>query len=303
MKKAKNIYIVLLFTAIISSLLLTALRTAALIEEFDADAGYYTHNAVLPSYFTFGTLAIIAVLFVSTFLCRRSFSNVEPAKDSSLIVFTSALLSFMIIAVFIFGLFSLSTSPSTVTIMTLVLALPAALYPLIGIALPVKSKNGQIMLAVFMLLWLFSETLSIYFKSGIAINNPNRSLELAAVALFLFFFVFECRYTVGTQKPWLYVFFGLSSLVVSGMYTLPNVILVIMKLYPDTLDVTFEFICAAIWVYILLRMCLYADLVGKTVEDTVSHDVTESSDEETDSADNSESAPDDDKYTIEKDEF
>lgn len=297
MKKAKTIYIVLLFTAIISSLLLTALRTAALIEEFDADAGYYAHNAVLPQYFTFGALAIIAVLFVSTFLCRKSFSSVEPSKDSSVIVFTSALLSFMIIAVFIFGLFSLSSAPSTVTIMALVLALPAALYPLIGIALPVKSKNGQIMLAVFMLLWLFAETLSIYFKSGIAINNPNRSLELAAVALFLFFFVFECRYTVGTQKPWLYVFFGLSSLVVSGMYTLPNVILVIMKLYPDTLDVTFEFICAAIWVYILLRMCLYADLIGRSTADALSSDITENANDVTDVADNSNS-----ESPIEKDE-
>lgn len=298
MKKAKNIYIVLLFTAIISSLLLTALRTAALIEEFDAKAGYYAHNAVLPHYFTFGALAIIAVLFVSSFACRKSFSSVEPSKDSSVIVFTSALLSFMIIAVFIFGLFSLSSTPSTVTIMTLVLALPAALYPLIGIALPVKSKNGQIMLAVFMLLWLFAETLSIYFKSGIAINNPNRSLELAAVALFLFFFVFECRYTVGTQKPWLYVFFGLSSLVVSGMYTLPNVILVIMKLYPDTLDVTFEFICAAIWIYILLRMCLYADLTGRSTADTVSSDITENVNSVTDVADT-----DNSESPIEKDEF
>lgn len=280
MKKSRNLYIAILFFTIIVSLLLTALRTVALVEEFEASEGYYAHGAVLPPLFAGGAVAAVLLLFIFALIMKKRLSAVSPVNDSPVIVFTSALISFMIVAVFIFGLFNLGDEPSTITLMTLILAVPAALYPLIGIALPIKSKNGQIMLAVFMLLWLFAATLSIYFKSGIAINNPNRSLELAAVALFLFFFVYECRYTVGTQTPWLYIFFGLSSIIVSGMYTLPNIILVLMKLYPDTLDVTFEFICAVLWIYVLLRMCIYSecfsdndDPVNEESEENVTEDL------------------------------
>lgn len=258
MKNQKLVYIILLFVAITAALAFTAVRTIALIDEFDAADGYYVHDAVFPAVFTWGAVVIIAVIFIVTFIIRRALNAVNPDSDSGAVIFSAAMMAFMIIAVLISDIFELNGMPGTFTLLTMIFAFPAALYSLIGVALPIKSKNGKIVLSAFLMLWLFAVTLNIYFADGVAINNPNRALELTAVALYLFFFVNECRYNVGTAKGWSYVAFGLSSVVVGGMYCLPNVILALMKLYPETLDFTFELIIAVIWVYILMRMCVHA---------------------------------------------
>ncbi len=276
MKNQKLVYIILLFVAITAALAFTAVRTIALIDEFDAADGYYAHDAVFPAVFTWGAVVIIAVIFIVTFIIRRALNAVNPDSDSGAVIFSAAMMAFMIIAVLISDIFELNGMPSTFTLLTMIFAFPAALYSLIGVALPIKSKNGKIVLSAFLMLWLFAVTLNIYFADGVAINNPNRALELTAVALYLFFFVNECRYNVGTAKGWSYVAFGLSSVVVGGMYCLPNVILALMKLYPETLDFTFELIIAVIWVYILMRMCVHAaDLDDDEEADDEEADPTE----------------------------
>ena len=276
MKNQKLVYIILLFVAITAALAFTAVRTIALIDEFDAADGYYVHDAVFPAVFTWGAVVIIAVIFIVTFIIRRALNAVNPDSDSGAVIFSAAMMAFMIIAVLISDIFELNGMPGTFTLLTMIFAFPAALYSLIGVALPIKSKNGKIVLSAFLMLWLFAVTLNIYFADGVAINNPNRALELTAVALYLFFFVNECRYNVGTAKGWSYVAFGLSSVVVGGMYCLPNVILALMKLYPETLDFTFELIIAVIWVYILMRMCVHAaDLDDDEEADDEEADPTE----------------------------
>lgn len=276
MKNQKLVYIILLFVAITAALAFTAVRTIALIDEFDAADGYYAHDAVFPAVFTWGAVVIIAVIFIVTFIIRRALNAVNPDSDSGAVIFSAAMMAFMIIAVLISDIFELNGMPGTFTLLTMIFAFPAALYSLIGVALPIKSKNGKIVLSAFLMLWLFAVTLNIYFADGVAINNPNRALELTAVALYLFFFVNECRYNVGTAKGWSYVAFGLSSVVVGGMYCLPNVILALMKLYPETLDFTFELIIAVIWVYILMRMCVHAaDLDDDEEADDEEADPTE----------------------------
>lgn len=268
MKNKKLVYIILLFAAITAALAFTAIRTIALIDEFDASEGYYAHDAVFPAVFSWGAVATVAVIFIVTFIIRRALDAVNADSDSGAVVFSAAMMAFMIIAVLISDIFELDGMPGTFTLLTMIFAFPAALYSLIGVALPIKSKNGRIILSAFLLLWLFAVTLNIYFADGVAINNPNRSLELTAVALYLFFFVNECRYNVGTAKGWSYIAFGLSSVVVGGMYCLPNIILALMKLYPETLNFTFELIVAVIWVYILMRMCVHAaDLDDEDEED------------------------------------
>lgn len=258
MKNKKLVYIILLFVAITSALALTAVRTIALIDEFDASIGYYAHDAVFPSVFTWGAVAVVIVIFIVTFIIRRPLDSVNQDSDSGAIIFSAALMAFMIIAVLISDIFSLNGTPGTFTLITMIFAFPAALYPLVGVALPIKSKNGKIILSAFLMLWLFAVTLNIYFADGVAINNPNRALELSAVACYLFFFVNECRYNVGTAKGWSYIAFGLSSVVIGGIYCLPNIVLALMKLYPDTLNFTFELVICVIWIYILMRMCVHA---------------------------------------------
>ncbi len=269
----RTIYNITLFFAISVALALTAMRTIALLADFDVIEGYYAHGSFLAGAFTWGAFITSAIVFGVSFIIRRSLSGIEPRTDSGIIIFTSALFAFMIIAVFISDIFTISGPLSVPGIMTLVFSVPAALYPLIGMALPIRSQKGKILLGAFLLLWLFSVTLNIYFTDNMAINNPNRSLELAVVAAVLFFFVYECRYTISQPKPWCYIGSGLVTVILGGMYTLPNIILVLMKVYPDKLNVTFEFILAIIWLYVLLRLCTYSyDIVDEVDSDEKSVD-------------------------------
>ncbi len=267
MKNRKLVYIILLFTAIISALAFTALRTVALIDEFDSVIDYYAHDAILPNVFSWGSVAVIAAIFVAAFIIRRSLSDVNPQSDSGAVIFSAAMMAFMIIAVLVSDIFTLQGSPSAFTLLTMIFAFPAALYFLIGVALPVKSRNGKIALSIFLMLWLFAVTLNMYFSGGTALNSPNRALKLATVAVYLFFFVNECRYNVAAAKGWSYVAFGLASVVLGGMYSLPNVILVFMNLYPEPLEFSFELVIAVIWIYVLMRMCIAASDLDEHEDD------------------------------------
>ncbi len=266
MKNKKALYIVLLFLAITAALSFTAIRTIALIDEFEVSVGYYAHDAVFPSVFTWGAVAVVAIIFIVTFIIRRALDSVNQESESGAIIFSAALMSFMIIAVLISDIFALDGLPDTFTLLSMIFAFPAALYPLIGVAIPIKSKNGKILLSAFLMLWLFAVTLNIYFADGVAINNPNRTLELTTIACYLLFFVNECRYNVGTAKGWSYIAFGLSSVVVGGLYSLPNIILALMNSYPDTLDFTFELILCVIWLYALMRMCVHSGDLDEIAE-------------------------------------
>lgn len=275
MTKNRTFYNITLFFTISVALALTAMRTVALLADFDVIEGYYAHGSFLAGCFSWGALIVSVIVFTVSFLLRRSLSNVEPRADSGVIIFTSALFAFMIIAVFISDIFTISGSLSIPEIMTLAFSVPAALYPLIGMALPIRSQKGKILLGAFLLLWLFSVTLNIYFTDDMSINNPNRSLLLAVIAVVLLFFVYECRYTISQQKPWCYIGFGFVTVILGGMYTLPNIILVLMKVYPDKLNVTFEFILAVIWLYALLRLCTYSYDVFDPEEDNGEADTDE----------------------------
>ncbi len=263
MKNTKLIYIILLFITITSALAFTAARTIALIDEFDAEIGYFNNGAIFPAVFTWGAVILIAVIFIVSLIARRGLSGGAPDSGSPVIIFSAALMAFMIIAVLISDIFNFGISASTesknlFTLASMAVSVPAALYYLFGVAMPVKSKNAKTVFAIFLMLWFFTVTMNIYFSDDFALNNPNRTLELTAVAVYLFYFVNECRYNAGNGKGWSYVFFGLASVIVGGMYCLPNVILALMSVYPETLNFSFELIISVIWVYILMRMCVYA---------------------------------------------
>lgn len=266
MKKYNVFYNLTLFFTISATLALVAIRTTALMFDFEVSTGYYSLDSFLSNVFSYAAIVVTILVFLIAFLLRKSFAKVTPETDSGIIIFTSALLSFMIISILISNIFSLETPVGLIKIISLVLSVPAALYPLIGIALPIRSTSGKTVLGAFMLLWLFTVALSVYFSDKVAINNPNRSLELLAVAAILFFFVFECRYTYGKSTPWCYIGFGFVSVIVVGLYSLPNLLLALTNNYPDVLDITFEFILAIIWLYILLRLCVYSKTISEPDE-------------------------------------
>lgn len=263
MKNARTTYMTALTVTLVAAIAVSAIRTIALLVEFDPVSAYYDHGAKLPAAFMTIMLIAIAAACVFVYILRGKLDGVSAGSDSPAVIYVSALLGFVIVAGALLdffiggvrgGLISLST-------LTLVLSVPAALYCLIGIALPIGNKGAETVLSVLMILWLFLMLVGVYFDTGVEINNPNKTLTLASLAVSLLFFVAEGRFRVGSQRPWRYVLSGFATVIVTGLYSIPNAALILMGAYPDAVNVTREMLILCIFIYAALRMILACGMV------------------------------------------
>jgi len=264
MKKYYKIYVAALIFSVVAAMALTTIRAIALFSEFDSAAGFYAHGAKLPGVFSTVAVASIIITALFVYFMRGGVKKISPALDlnSPIIIFSSALLAFMIIAYFILTLmFGTKDGFSVMEKASLILSLPAAIYHLIGTAIPVKNKNIRLLFSIMKILWLFTVLMSVYFRKGVIVNNPNRILELTALSVVLLFYVNEGRFDANIAQPATYIFLGLTSIIIGGLYVLPNVVLTIMRIYPDSINVAFMVVFACMWLYILLRMCHFTSEV------------------------------------------
>ena len=263
MKNARYTYTFILLLTVIATLVTSTLRTFALLIEFDTAASYYTHDASLPAVFMWGTLITVVAIIIFIVLMRRDIGKVTVNSDSAAIIYIAAVLGFVIVACTLLDFFLGGSGQSTISTVTLILSIPAALYCIIGVAMPIGNKSAETLLSVLMILWLFFMLIGVYFETGVEINNPNKTLALASMASALLFFVSEGRFLVGTQRRWLYLSSGLITVVVSGLYSLPNAILLTLHAYPDTISVTQEVLCLCLFAYALMRMCICTGMIGE----------------------------------------
>ncbi len=264
LKNPRTTYICALMAAVIASLALASVRVLALTLEFDADAGYYDVGATLPSAFVWGTVIAVIIAMLFSILMRRDLGGIELISDVPSVIFVSALLGFVIIGGSIYGIATgtfIEHAPGisrTLAIATSVLSLPAAIYFLLGLAMPINSKDGRVILSILMILWMFSKIITEYFRGGMEINNPNRAVLLVALSVTLIYFVSECRFRTGTQRPAFFLFTGFASLLLLGLYALPNAVLILLRAYPDTTDVLRDLTVLCLYIYVLVRLCMLA---------------------------------------------
>lgn len=252
--------------SLIASLGLSSLRVLALLMEFDDAAGFYEHGAMLPTIVYVGAIISAILALVFALLLRRDLGGIREATNSYAHVFASALVGFIIIGCTLLAILSGETSGG-LDIAVLVLSLPAALYFLIGKALPVGTKGLRIITSAFLGLWLFSLIISTYVNNTVEISNPNRiMLTLALIAATLYFLA-EGRFRVGNPNPARYVFLGFTAMVLLGLYALPNMVLIILRAYPDAYALSREVLMLVLFVYVLVRMCLVVGMVGGDGED------------------------------------
>lgn len=270
MKNSRLIYTVALMILVIATLGISSVRVLALLIEFDASALYYAHNAAMPMTFSLGAVAAVVIGLLFTVLLRSELDGVTLFSDSSVSVLFSALLGFIIFGCSLSSVMSGALNGAdALEIAVLVMSIPAAVYFIMCVAMPVKSKNVRILLSIGAIVWMFLRLINTYFAGGVEINNPNRSLLLIATAAALLFIVSEGRFQTGTARRPVYIFTGFASLVVLGLYTLPNIVLIALRVYPDKYDLPSELTMLALFIYILVRMCMISSMLsdGSSEED------------------------------------
>ena len=294
MKPKYSTYTVSLIFTLIATLLLCMLRTMALLVEFDPSTSYYNHDAVLPSIYMWGTFLIIAVDAALVFYMRSDLRSIKIESKSPVVIFIAALLGFVIVAGSLLDFFTSYEGVPLLTKIALAFSIPAALYCLIGISLPIGSKAGETVLSMLFALWLFFTLVSIYFDITVEVNNPNKVLTMATLAVALIFFISEARFRVSEPRPWLFTLAGFATIIFGGLYAVPNAILLIMNRYPDDISVTRELMILCIFAYTLARMFVAARTVGLVVDNADRSDDYDADKAEEDTTDYADADTDDD---------
>ncbi|MCD7748290.1 MAG: hypothetical protein LUI61_08180 [Firmicutes bacterium] len=270
MKKIKSVYIVVLIFSILASTILALLRDIALVNEFDTELRFYESDSFLPKAFGILTVWFIAAILIFCILEKKSMSIVRPSNEPAASLFLSSLISFVLAAFFGFNLFY-GGDMGVIDTALLIFTLPAACY-MIFRSFGALSENIKSLLGIAMVLWFFCLVLSVYFESGVAINNPNRKVELTYICFLMMYFVNECKYKIKNQNPERYIFFGFSSVIIGGLYSLPNVILLLFGRYPDSASIPTEIILFLLWIYVILHVCLFM----RDIDEAVTEDEAES---------------------------
>lgn len=268
MKLKVSTYTITLIFTLIATILLCVLRTMALLLEFDSATSYYNHDAMLPSLYMWGAFIIIAINAALVVYMRRDLQSIKVTSESSVIIFIAALLGFIIFAGTLLDFFISGIEMTFLSQVALVLSIPAALYCLIGIALPIGNNSAEIVLSMLFIMWLFLTLIGIYFDITIEVNNPGKVLTLSTLAVSLIFFISEARYRVAEPRAWLFTLSGITTVIFSGLYALPNALLLIMKQYPDSnISITREMVILGIFAYTVARLFITAPSVGQPMED------------------------------------
>jgi len=262
-----------------ASLLLAALGAVILMlgmkGTFDSEIRHFESGSIHL------TLLVVAVLFsaavaLATGVLLRQSPLALPNDSAPLpVAFAAALTAFLFLASAVFDfadartvlLTSVSASaPTYVMFLRLrgVFAALAAIYPALT-ALQLKKVSASALKALSMLplAWCLVMTLSQYFNSQQAINDPTKSLTLLLGVVYLFLFMAECRIRLARKTPGILAFLLLLAVSVGGTISLGSLALLITGEHVFGLSFMNTALYTAIWLFALSRALFFCKLLGE----------------------------------------
>lgn len=264
----------LLFTVSLAlSLLLAALGAVILFfgmkQTFDTEIRHFKSGSIHLTILTVTVFLSAAVALLAGILLRRAPHALLGDAASIPVTFAAALMAFLFIASAVFDfadartVLLTSTSASASTYVTLlrirgVFAALAAIYPALT-ALQLKKVSAAAMkgLSMLPLAWCLVMTLSQYFNSQQAINDPTKSLTLLLGVVYLFLFMAECRIRLARKTPGILAFLILLAVSVGGIISLTSLALVISGDHVFGLSFMNSALYTVIWLFALCRAVFF----------------------------------------------
>ena len=231
-------------------------RTILMVRYYDPYMNEYALEAH-PSLQVFGYVLFFALLFIATasfFFIRirpleamYEFTEFSAANHQST-TFTSSLLGFLFLAIFVFLCLSLQTMllPTAYGIFryaqlaAFVLIFFAAAYFLVNAAGSQRFANAKKVLAFAPPLWGIIFLIASYTNPDYLFKDFNHTLCNISLCALTFFFLYEAKSSIFGKPNGAYVIFALLSIVSSMAYIVPNFVLLAYWELSSELNFIFE---------------------------------------------------------------
>ncbi len=274
-EKTKRIYTVYLLSVSILALLITALRTVAVINSLDVSSGYFalgtgTHTAAN----ILTAVAVVTSLTAGPLLAGRL--EVKHRTPHLPTVFSSAFLAFLLLAFAFFHFCEISaefrggSEASTQTVLSsgiaIIFSVVGAFSFVISASSTAEYSARKAICASFVVLFCIMYTMFLYFEPRLPLNADVKLLAQMALLSASLFFLYDARIALGRPKWAARAAIGLVSVVITASVSIPN--LIYYLLYRESVLETpiHDFLIFAFGLYIFARMTSLTSRAPKPAE-------------------------------------
>ncbi len=211
---------------------------------------------LLGVFITVSILFMLSYIFVSK---REPVDDTLPPLNRNA-TFTAALAGFFTLATLILSLlYSLNgleadALSSPLSIITTILAIPAACYFFVTALNPAPNPKIHALLGCTLVIWLILYTLSGYFHLDYSINSPIKIYNQMALLAAMLYFLQEVRYPIERQRPAQHRAFGFIAMLMLAAASLPTLLLTFAFRLSITSDTIYYLAELAMALYIFTRL-------------------------------------------------
>lgn len=257
-------YKTLLWCCVVFSVAAAGLRAVMIKAFVDTDAGSYTDYSrikladnVMTSLFPYMVVTAVVAFLLFSLLTRRNVTG-DLSFFGTPTVFFSSLTGFMMVTTAAMQIYYRARVPGAelsgvLIVAALMLACAVYFLYLTSKKLDVRGRTCSV-LSLAPVAFLFVRLLNYFFEINSRPNSATSLFHLFSLAALMLFFVCEGKFSVGTGNGGGYVFFGLSSVLLTFVYALPELVLSAFWLVSWQTDTMFSVLELLMCMYVIARL-------------------------------------------------
>ena len=256
------------------SLVLSAVLAVShtLVMAFFYDESLFVYDAVSPfPAILYGISAgLVVLLLISIFTLKADELCAKPLLQNRFSTFCSLLCGFLLIASLLLNVVNalrdIYPEPTTWRIVSLVFALPAAMYFIASSLKNDADPKKLAWLSMCVIVWAGFYLISLYFDIDSPIKSPVRILNQLSLLAVMLAMVFETRILLSVARPRLYFAVTLSAVLLLALANVSDIALIIAGVRLPSEDSAFRLAQIAMMLYFGARLGQYLWYDGKIEE-------------------------------------
>lgn len=244
------------------SLVLSAVLAVShtLVMAFFYDESLFVYDRVSPfPAIIYGISAgVIVLLLVSMFSLKSNELCTKHLPQNRFSTFCSLLCGFLLIASLLLNVVNtvrdIYPTPASWRIVSLVFALPAALYFIASSFKTDADPKRLAWLSMCVIIWAGFYLISLYFEIDSPIKSPVRILNQLSLLAVMLAMVFETRILLSVARPRLYFAVTLGAVLLIALASVSDIALTIAGLRPASADSAFRLAEIAMMLYFSARL-------------------------------------------------
>lgn len=262
--KTKRAYKGYLTLSLLLALVLTVLRSAALLWHYDAAIGYFEAGVGLPELANLLTLLALPLCVSLCFTLGGGKLKGAQTRFHLPTAFSSALVAFLLIAFAALHVTELSSELSAGTeadLRPIVTSALAALFSVLGsvsfilsasMGAEVSAKKAFSSSAVVLFAIVYA--LFLYFDTELPINAPEKLLSQITLLSVALFFLYETRIALAQPMPAVRAAFGILAMILTASSSVPNLLYYAANGRAVLETPVHDFLILALFLYLVARL-------------------------------------------------